>query len=326
MSEADSSSLRSRFNPFNWPDRLRQRKERDPSGNGSARDVQDPHVWEDPDPGIRERLTPDTPAQWMVLGAGALTFIGLAVYLYPIFGPAFRNPFALAGFGFLSYSIIIYLKGRQDGIRRYVEMAKSIIYYGDEIDVRLGEEQGEKGKRKLFTPYVDLTYGGFNARELKKRDLPYDADKLRSNTQDSTGELPVVDRLNATTVETDTETFGKVLFTHASDLKHDAAGRYSDRYTPLPNEMDEDVAENVNRLFDDLEHNIRTLERKVQMYEQSNEELRNLKESQTAPQLKETLHLLTTLRGMFATRDRRSSPELDAKSEYDKLEEELAEQ
>lgn len=326
MSEASSSSLRSRFHPKNWPDRLRQRKQRDPNGDDSARGDHDPHVWENPDPSLRERLTPDTTAQWLVVGAGVLTFVGLALYLYPIFGATFQNPLALGAFGFLSYSVLVYLKGRQDGINRYVDMAKSVVYYGDGIDVRLGEEQGEKGDRKLFTPYVDLSYGGFNPRELKKRDLPYDASKIRSNIEDDAGEEPVVDRLNATTVEAHTETLGTVFFTHAADLKHDEFGLYSDRYTPLPNEMDEEVAENVNSLIDSLEHNIRTLDRKVEMYEHSNAELRDLKESQTAPQLQETLQLLSILRGMFRPDNRRSSDDLDLENPYDKLEEEIQNQ
>ncbi|MFC6720908.1 hypothetical protein ACFQGT_00480 [Natrialbaceae archaeon GCM10025810] len=317
-----SNATGSRWNPFNWPDHLRQYRTKDPEAP-SARDVHDPHVWEDPDPSLRERLTPDTVAQWMLLGAGALVAIGLILYLYPVFGSTFQNPLAIAAFVFLAYSIVIYLKGRQDGIRSYIDMAKSLVYYGDDFDFRLGEEKGEQAGRNLFTPYVNLSYGGFNSRPLKKRDLPYDASKLRSNTGDDAGEQPVVDRLNATTVKKETENFGTVMFTHASTLDYDEFGVYSDRYTPLPNEMDEDVVDSVNRLIDSLEHSIDTLEQKVEMHEESNEELRDLKESQTAPQLKETLQLLLVFQGMF-TRDGRKQTNLeDLENPYDQLEEEL---
>ncbi|MFD1526032.1 MULTISPECIES: hypothetical protein [Halobacteriales] len=319
---SETTSPGSKFNPFNWPDHLRQRRTKDPD-EPSARDVHDPHTWEDPDPSIRERLTPSTAAQWLLLGAGLLLSAGLVLYLYPIFGTTFKNPLALGAFGFLSYSLLVYLKGRQDGIQAYIDMAKSLVYYGDDFDLRLGEEQGEQAGRSLFSPYVDLSYGGFNSRPLKKRDLPYEASKLRSNRSDDAGEEPVVDRLNATTVTKETDNFGTVMFTHASDLEYDEFGLYSDRYTPLPNEMDEDVVDNVNQLIDSLEHSIKTLDQKVDMYQESNEELRNVKESQTAPQLKETLQLLGMLRGMFDQDGRRTTDVEDFENPYDKLEEEM---
>lgn len=300
-------SERSTFHPFNWPDNLRQRIQRDPNGDGTARDVQDPHTWEDPDPSIRERLTPDTVGQWLAIAAFSLTAIGLLIYFYPVFSPAFREPLAVGGFVFLSYTIVVYLKGRQDGINRYIDMAKSIVYYGDDFDIRLGEEQGEKGNRQLFTPYVSLSYGGFNERKLLKRDLPYDASKIRTNIEDDAGEEPVVDRMNVTTVEKDSENFGRVFFTHASDLKHDEFGQYSDRYTALPNELDEDVVDDVNRIIDDLEHEIRTLRQKVDMHEESNADLRDLKSQQNMPQLEETIHLMSQLREILGERDGRKS-------------------
>lgn len=322
---SDTTSPGSKFNPFNWPDHLRQRRPKDPD-DPSARDVHDPHTWDDPDPSLRERLTPSTVAQWLVLGAGLLLTVGLVMYLYPVFGPAFRNPLALGALVFIAYSVGIYLKGRQDGIRAYIDMAKSLVYYGDDFDIRLGDDRGEQGGRSLFTPAVDLNYGGYSARPLKKRDLPYDASKLRTNTSDDAGEEPVVDRLNATTIKKNTENFGTVMFTHASDLDYDEFGVYSDRYTPLPDEMDEDVVENVNTLIDSLEHSIKTLDQKVDMYQESNEELRSVKESQTAPQLKQTLQLLTILRGVFNQDGRRSdSPMEDLENPYDELEDDLAE-
>ncbi|MFP8891842.1 hypothetical protein ACLI4U_19030 (plasmid) [Natrialbaceae archaeon A-CW2] len=312
------------FNPFNWPDHLRQRKERDPENGDSARDVQDPHVWEDPDPSWRERLLPDTVGQWLSLLSGLLIAAGLILYLYPVFGRAFRNPLTIAATVIMAALIVSYLIGRQHGIRAYVDMVKSIIYYGDDIDVRLGEEQGEQGNRTLFTPYVDLSYGGFSARKLKKRDLPYDASKIRSNTADDAGEEPVIDRLNATTVSAETETLGSVYFTHAEDLKHDAFGQYSDRYTSLPTELDEDVVENVHELIDSLEHTVRHRARKIEMLEESNEDLRTLKETQTSPQLEETLQLLMMLRQAMPSNRRQSSGEsIEFDDKYDEAYEEM---
>lgn len=142
-SNSTSNSLKSAFNPFNWPDRLRQRRTKNPD-DPSARDVHDPHTWEDPDPSWRERLTPDTVAEWLVLGAGLLVGTGLVVYFYPVFGPAFQNPYAVAATVFLAYSLGLYLKGREDGIQAYIDLVKSIVYYGNAVDVRLGEDKGEK--------------------------------------------------------------------------------------------------------------------------------------------------------------------------------------
>lgn len=314
------------FDPRNWPDHLRQRKQRDPNGDNSARDVQDPHKWEDPDASLREKITPDTTGQWLALLSGVLIIGGIILYLYPVFGQTFQDPLTLATTGLLASFIIVYLKGRQDGINAYIHMAKSFVYYGNEFDFRLGKHQGEKGNRTLFTPYVDLSYGGFNPRELKKRDLPYDASKVRSNIEDDAGEEPVVDRLNATTVTKDIPNFGKVHFTHADDLKHDEFGQYSDRYTSLPTELDEDVVDNVHELIDSLEHNIKHLQQQVELYEESNEELRSLKESQTAPQLKETLQLLMMLKqAMPGDRRRSDDTDLDFENPYDQLMEEVNE-
>jgi hypothetical protein len=294
-----SSGTGSGLNPFNWPDHLRQYRTKNPE-EPSARDVQDPETWDDPDPSLRERLTPNTVAQWLVLAAVGVPVLGLLAHLYPVFAPAFKNPVTLALSFLIGTYIAIYLKGRQSGMEAYKKLDKSIVYYGDEIDVRCGEEAGEAGREKLFTPYRNVSYGGFSKRQLLRRDLPYDASKIRSSdgTKDEAGEKPAVDRLNTTTIETDTETIGKVLVTHASGMEYDEFGTQSDRYTALPNEMDEDVADDMNRLIDNFEHQIKSLRQKIEMLQESNEDIRDLRDSQILPQLEQTMTLLNEIFGV----------------------------
>lgn len=290
------------LNPLNWPGHIQQYRTADPDsddGDGSARDVQDPEVWDDPDPSLRQRLTPDTTAQWLVLLAVGIPMLGFGAHMYPVFGPAFRNPLTIILSILIGAFLGVYLKGRQDGMDAYKELVKSIVYYGNEADVRAGEVAGEAGRETLFTAFANVSYGGFSVRKLLKRDLPYDAHKLRSNSrQDDAGEEPVKDRLNATTVEVETETLGKFLITHAEDIKHDEQGRDSDRYTTLPTEMDEDVAKNMNELIDRFQHQIKTLRQQKDMLKRSNEDIRDLREAELIPEIEKSVQLMEKMMGI----------------------------
>lgn len=308
------------LNPMNWPDHLRQYRTPDPESDGSARNVQDPEVWDDPDPGFRARITPDTTAQWLVAISVGIPMVGVAAHLFPIFGPAFRNPITIFVGILLSILIATYLKGRQSGMEAYQNLDKSIVYYGDSVDVRAGEEMGEAGRETLFGPYASVSYGGFSFRRLLKRDLPYQAHKLRSNgRQDETGEEPVRDRLNVTTVEADTDNLGKFLVTHAEDLKHDEHGRDSERYTTLPTEMDEDVATDMNELIDRVQHQIKTLKQQKDMLKRSNEEIRDLREAELIPEIEKSVQLMEKMMGIASQQkdEEKSRPAVNGHSKPD---------
>lgn len=289
------------LNPFNMPHRLQQYRttETDPA---DARDVQNPHTWEDPDPSIRERLTPGTVAGWMAAAVGFLAVGGLTFYLFPLVGAAFRNEAVLAGVAIVGFLVFFHLWSRQQGVNAVVQLDKSIINYGDEADIRLGTYQGTTGRSYLFTPYVDLSYGGFNARPLKKRDLPFSAARLRSNVgrKDAVGEEPVVDRLNQTTVKEDTDTFGKTFVTHAESMQFDSFGRESDRFTTSPTTIDEDVARQMNEMIESLETSIRTLEQQRRMLEERIDDIRDTKQTAIVDELRGAINLMETMTDLAA--------------------------
>jgi hypothetical protein len=290
MSNDDLQFRGGGLNPLNWVDRYAQYRYKDPDAP-SARDVHDPHTWEDPDPSLRERLKPATIAGW--LAAGMVTFVlgGLALYLIPIFAPTFHNPLFLGMIIFATYSAGLVLWGRKRGVEAYRSLVKSIIYYGDDIDARVGEDAGTDGRSTLFTPYTHLGFAGLSTRELKKRDLPYDASKLRSNPGD-TGDEPVVDRLNQTTRTIDTETLGRIHVTWTDDMEYDTFGRESDRYLSRPRRIDEDVVRDMNEMIESLETAITTLRQQKSMLEQRAGELRDTRTEALIPELEQTLTLM----------------------------------
>lgn len=299
------------LNPLNWVDRLAQYRYQDPDAP-SARDVHDPHVWDDPDPSLRERLTPDTIAGWFIGAIVTLVFGGLAFYLIPIFAPTFRNPWFLALCLFAAYTIGIWMHGRISGYRTYQRLVKSILYLGNEIDVRAGEDAGTDGRSKLFTPYRSLKWGGLVKRALKKRDLPYSAEKLRSNMgkKDEIGEEPVVDRLNQTTLTAETETLGTFHVTWADDLEYDTFGVASDRYTTRPSRLDEDVADDMNQLIESLESAITTLRQQKAMLEERGADLRMTRSETQLPELQQTVELMKEMYELQPDRaQRRETPD-----------------
>ena len=290
MSSDDLQFRGGGLNPLNWVDRYAQYQYKDPDAP-DAREVQNPHEWENPDPSWRERLLPDTIAGWLAAGMVALIVGGLALYLIPIFAPTFHNPVFLAFCIFTVYSVGLELHGRMKGFRAYQNLVKSIIYYGDDIEVRAGEDAGTNGRSKLFIPYTTLGFAGLSKRPLKKRDLPYDASKLRSNPGD-TGEEPVVDRLNQTTRTVDTETLGRIHVTWADGMEYDTFGRESDRYTSRPRRIDEDVVKDMNELIESLETSITTLRQQKSMLEERAGELRDTRTEALIPELEQTLTLM----------------------------------
>jgi len=289
------------LNPWNWPHRIQQYRTNDPDGT-DPRDVQDPHTWEDPDPSLRARITPNTVAGWMVAAVVFLAAGGLTFYLFPVFAPAFRNEALLVGITVVAFLVLFHLWSRQRGVEAVANMDKSIINYGDEADVRLGEYQGTTGRSELFTPYVDLTYAAFSARPLKKRDLPFPASRLRSNIgrTDAVGEEPAIDRLNHHTVEVTTETMGRVFVTHGEGMEFDGFGRESDRYVTPPNTIDEDVARQMNELIESLEASIQTLRQQRTMLEERIGDIRDTKQTAVVDELSGAINLMEKMTDLAA--------------------------
>lgn len=306
MSDSLASRARSAMNTV-WSGQEGQTQKyatEDPDAPG-ARDVQNAHEWDDPDRSWADRLTPNSVAQWLIVTAATLALGGLAFYLFPLLSPLFRNPIFIGVSLFIAYSIGLWLHGRESGIREYIDLDKSVIYYGSDVDVRLGRVAGEEGNETLFEPLRRLGFGGFAKGWLQRRDLPYEVSKLRNKGHDA-GKQPVRDRLNMTTQMADTENFGTVLVTHAAGMEYDPFGTASDRYTELPATMDEDVAEDARLAIEQLEALINQLEKQVDVLKQSNEDLSDLRDAQTIPQLEQTLQMMSVVSQMM---DRRRQDE-----------------
>ena len=309
-SRSRSESSGSRVNPTNWPDHLRKYRPRRPD-EPSARETQNPHEWDNPDPSILERATPDTTAGWLVAWALGLITLAVLAYLAPIFFSFVFDPLVITGLFLGGMVIGSYLKGRIDGIEAYRDLDKSILYYGDDADARAGKKVGESGPESLFTALRDFSLAGFKKRYLLKRDLPYPASKLRSNSGKDVGDEEAVDALNKTTVEIETETLGRILITHASDLDDAPQSSDCDRYTPLPDRFDEDVAEDVSILIRRLRRKIKELKADVEELERAASDARDLRQKQLAPELEQALLMINTLQSTVDDDDQRKSGQTD---------------
>lgn len=287
-----SSSTGSAINPLNWPDHLRQYGRGDAGDPGSA---QDPHTWEDPDPGILERLTPDTTAGWLWRGSFGLVILGLVLYLFPIFGQVYRDPITTGLMVLVGLIGGTYLKGRVDAVETFQEIDWSIVDYGDRGEVRPGETVDDSGREIEFTPWTTLTLGALGHKVLQKRHLPYDPSKLRSTRGDAAGEESVVDRLNTTTTTIYTDTIGTVHVTHAGDLDDDFQAD-SDRYTTLPNTIDEAVVDDVNELLTYFQRHVQSLQAEIEGLETSNEKLREKQRQEATRDFERAVRTLERLR------------------------------
>lgn len=290
------------LNPFNFPHRLGQYSQKSPDGD-DARDVQDPHTWDKPDRSWRERLVPETVAG--KIGAVVALFLGggFLLYLVPIFAPTFRNPLFLGAVFILVILALYGLFMRNSGFKAAVQMPKSVILYGDDVDIRLVEEQGTTGRSYLVTPFRSLSFAGFRPKPLRKRQLPFDANRLRSNLtrEDKAGEEPVVDRLRGPeTVRKSTDTYGTVYVTHASGMEFDEFARESDRVTTRPETIDEDVAREMNDLIESLEASITTLRHQVEMLEERTTEVRDTRRGAIVDELQGSLELMEQMTELAA--------------------------
>ncbi|NUC75049.1 hypothetical protein HTZ84_22550 [Haloterrigena sp. SYSU A558-1] len=301
-----TESLNRGLNPMNVPDYYRQYVSEDPD-NPDAGEIRDPDGWDDPDPPKREKYTPNTAGQWLLVIASGLLTVGAIWYLYPIFGPAYQNPLALGAFALLAVLLVVYMKGRQDGMRAYKQLDKWINYDGNSIEVRPGEHVGSSGPWKMFETIRNVSYGAFTNRKLQKRDLPYDATKLRTDKND-TGEDPARDALNPTTEIADCDHLGKFLFTHSNGLEYAKGMEGAHRATTQPQTLDEDAFEEWLRLVNELEHEVSRLEDDVEMLRDHNEDATNLREELQIPQLEQTMHLIQQMNARM-TRPRRQRRE-----------------
>lgn len=279
--------------------RLAQYRSEDPDVD-EIKELPDPHTWEDPDPSLRERIRPSTVAQWLATVVAVLVGGGLLLYFVPILDPAFGNPIIPIGAAVVGGLILFALWNQHVGFQRCARLDKSIVHFGDTAEVRFVESRGTTGDEQLVAPYVDASYGGFNLRHLKKRDLPYDPARLRSNMgrKDEVGEEPAVLRLNKTTVDVDTDTFGTIYVTHADELTFDYFARDSDMYTSLPDTIDQDTARRMKRLIQSLEGSIETLEEQVRTLETRTKELQGTREFAIADELRSALTLVGELNEM----------------------------
>lgn len=295
-----TGSLNRGLNPLNLPDYLRSYRSDDPD-QPDAGEIRDPHQWDDPEQTRRERFTPDSTARWILLISLGIISIGLVWYFYPILSPAYQSPYALGGFVAIGVALLIYTKGREDGMDAYRELDKWVDYDGNRIEVRPGEHTGWAGTWALFETIRRVTYGGFNKRKLRKRDLPYDAEKLKKNDRD-TGEDPAVDALNPTVKTAECDHLGKFLFTHSNGLDYCDGMASADRETTLPRTLDEDDFDEFLRLVNELQHQVQKLEDDKEMLRDRNDDVTNLRDELNSPQIEQTLTLLQQMQSLISRR------------------------
>jgi hypothetical protein len=300
------------LNPLNIPDYFRSYRSDDPE-HPDAGEIRDPHQWDDPDESRRERYTPDSTARWILLIGFGIISIGLVWYFYPVVQPAYQSPYALGGFVSIATALLIYTKGREDGMDAYRDLDKWVDYDGNRIEVRPGNHAGWAGTWALFETVRNVTYGGFNRRKLRKRDLPHDAERLKENDRD-TGEDPAVDALNPTVKTADCDHLGTFLFTHSNGLDYCDGMASADREATLPRTLDEDDFEEFLRLVNELQHTVQTLEDDVEMLRDHTDDVTNLRDELQSPQLEETITLLRQMQSLISRRHTSGydDPDVDA--------------
>lgn len=270
-----------------------------------AGDVHDPHTWDDPDPGLIERTTPDTVIGWVGSIAGLLIIVALLTYLFPVFWPVMSNPFVVAGTIFGLYTLGVWLHGRQSGWTAFRDLTKSVIYLGDDLQARVGTQPEEipgDGSREYFTPFRSVNFGGFRPRELLKRDLPYDPGRMRGKSPWVSGNDPVVDRLNATTQKVETDNFGTVLFTHGAALDYDPNADHSDRYVTLPETIDQGAVGDLHRMITMLETEISQQQTRLDMLLEALEETSDLRRAQQLPDMERAIEMIDRIGDRVVTR------------------------
>ena len=278
------------------------------SDEDDADRIHDPHSWDDPDPGTLERMTPDSVIGWIGSIAGLLIIAGLVAYLFPIFWPVMSNPLLVGGAMIAIYSAVIWIHGRKSGWDAFRRTTKSIIYLGDDLVARAGEQPQElagDSAREYFVPFRSVKWGGFKIRRLLKRDLPYDPGRMRAKAPQTSGEDPVVDRLNATTEKIETESLGTILFTHGSRLDYDANAEHADRHIALPHVIDQGAVSDLHEMLTMLEVELRNQQTRIDMLLEANRELRDLKSAHRLPELEQAVDLVDRIGDKVLVGDRR---------------------
>lgn len=293
--------------------KYRPRSQDDPA----AGDVQDPHAWDDPDPGFVSRFTPDSLLGWIGSIAGLLIVVGLLSYLFPVFWPVIRNPIVIGLLVFSAYTLGVWLHGRQSGWSAFRRFTKSVIYLGDDVQARVGTQPEEipgDGSREFFSPYRNVRFGGFRPRALLKRDLPFDPRRMRGKSPSVSGDDPVIDRLNATTIKLETDTLGTVLFTHGGALEYEWTAEVADRYVSLPETIDQGAVDDLQRMITSLQTELVQQQTRLDMLLESNNELRDLRTAQKLPEMEQAVEMIDRIGDKIVTqkpsRDRNGSDTL----------------
>lgn len=290
-----TGSLNRGLNPFNIPDYYRQYRSDDPDQDGPG-DFHNPHEWEEPDRSRRDRFTPDTTGQWLILASIGLFALGLALYFRPIISSLFRSPIVLGLFTLASVFLLVYLKGRQDGVKAWTNLDKWVRYTGDDLEVAAVErvDADHDNGYPLFETIKRLSFGGFNKTKLQRRDLPFKPGKLKRYPTDA-GDDPARDAGNAFTFEAETDTVGKVYFTHCDRLKWADGMEGAQRWASNPKTLDEDAVSEANRLINELSHKVESLTDTIEMVREDNESKSNMRQELYIPQLEQTLSLLSEI-------------------------------
>lgn len=311
-----TGSLNRGLHPENMPtDKLRQYIPGDVDDE-DARRIHNPHEWADPERTWKERLVPETVAKKILLAAVGVFALAFLVYLYPIVGAFFQSPLVL-GLGFLLGSyLVVWLHGNQAGIQRYKDLEKWVRLRGDGAKVaaveRLDEESDDS--LPLFRTITRLSYGGFNATTLKRRDLPYDTSTLKRYPDDD-GLSDVTDAGNAWTYTVDTDTLGTFHVTDTAGLKLAKGMDGAQRHAAPPEKLDQDKWDDAARLINELQRRIQHLDDELDMALEHAEGASDLRDELQIPQLEAAIHNLERVADIgqpyARSRDRRSRSDED---------------
>lgn len=228
------------------------------NGSEGKREIFDSHTWEEEGKTpVRERIKPSTPAGWFLWSGVSILAVGILIWGLKFFPGAYRSPTTIITAVLLAGWPVMYVFGNHRAFARLrEEFDWSALYYGTDLELRAGKIVGSTDGHPQFVPMKGLSYGGYNPSYLELRDVfpPSEVPKLRSKLhrakKDGSGE--VIDRLHKRTTRTvETDTIGKVMVTHTSDLVPDKHGVETDRFTKPPDLFDEEVGRQLTR---ELEH------------------------------------------------------------------------
>lgn len=247
-----------KWSPLQIPDAIGQYVSS--NGDGSDEDPSeawDPEEWGDPETlPLYKRIIPRHMGHWMLFAAVVLMSIGTILWALKFFPGAYRNPDVLILTFWPASLLMIYVKGRNDGINVVSrKLDWSVQYLGNQLKVypgRIVERFGSAGNYK-FQPLKGISFGGFRLHWTKLKDLPKDRARLiaKAANEHRTPEDPAYYALpGALSVETSATVLNRVVATHGDQEKFHDGGTATDMLVTAPTYIDPYRAKEITSLLE----------------------------------------------------------------------------